>query len=110
MAGTGASASNHGPLSARIFMHQQQADIFPNGRRNDDSCVALRSLGMRPLARVPSLTVRRADDSRDIGPFARLVRECLRLVGASYADPVALINEVGASAGTATVKLSRINP
>ena len=58
----------------------------------------------------PSLTVRRADDSRDIGPFARLVRECLRLVGASYADPVALINEVGASAGTATVKLSRINP
>ena len=51
MAGTGASASNHGPLSARIFMHQQQADIFPNGRRNDDFlCVALRSLGMRPLA------------------------------------------------------------
>jgi hypothetical protein len=38
-------------------------------------------------------TARRA--GRDIGPFARLVRECLRLVGASYADPVALINEVG---------------
>jgi hypothetical protein len=42
-------------------------------------------------------TARRATAERDIGPFARLVRECLRLVGASYADPVGLINELGAS-------------
>lgn len=55
-------------------------------------------------------TARRADAGRSIGPFARLVRQCLRLVGASYADPVALINEVGASARTMTVRLSRINP
>jgi hypothetical protein len=42
----------------------------------------------------PPRTARRAGAERDIGPFARLVRECLRLLGASYADPVALINEV----------------
>jgi hypothetical protein len=42
-------------------------------------------------------TARRATAGRDIGPFARLVRECLRLAGARYADPVALINEMGAS-------------
>jgi hypothetical protein len=40
----------------------------------------------------PPRTARRAGPDRDIGPFPRLVRECLRLVGASYADPVALIN------------------
>jgi hypothetical protein len=42
----------------------------------------------------PPRTARRRGAERDIGPFARLVRECLRLLGASYADPVALINEV----------------
>jgi hypothetical protein len=45
----------------------------------------------------PPRTARRRGAERDIGPFARLVRECLRLVGAKYADPVALINELGAS-------------
>jgi hypothetical protein len=58
----------------------------------------------------PTRTARRADAGRGIGPFARLVQECLRLVGAGYADPVALINEVGESAGATTMKLSRINP
>jgi hypothetical protein len=48
----------------------------------------------------PPRTARRADAGRGIGPFARLVQECLRLVGASYADPVALINEVGARLDT----------
>ena len=58
----------------------------------------------------PPRTARHADASRGIGPFARLVRECLRLVGAGYADPVALINEVGKSAKITAVQQSRINP
>jgi hypothetical protein len=33
-------------------------------------------------------------DHRNPGPFARMVRECLRLVGASHADAVGLINEL----------------
>jgi hypothetical protein len=48
----------------------------------------------------PPRTARRADDSRRIGPFTRLVQECLDMVGADHADPVALINEVGKSAKT----------
>ena len=60
--------------------------------------------------KAPPRTARRASDERDIGPFARLVRECLRLVGAAHADPVALINEVCKPAKTKTGPLSRINP
>ena len=45
----------------------------------------------------PPRTARRADAGRGLGPFAQFVEECLRLVGAGYADPVALINAVGAS-------------
>jgi hypothetical protein len=58
----------------------------------------------------PPRTARRASAERELGPFARLVKECLRLVGASYADPVALINEVGKSAKPTTARLSRIKP
>jgi hypothetical protein len=43
----------------------------------------------------PSRTARRAEKSyRDLGPFARFVRECLRLAGAPYAEVVELINRV----------------
>jgi hypothetical protein len=59
----------------------------------------------------PPRTARRAGDSRDIGPFARLVRECLRLVGAGYADPIALINQMSAiSPDGADCDLSTNNP
>jgi hypothetical protein len=50
----------------------------------------------RATSKAPPRTARRASAERDIGPFARLVRECLRLVGAAHADPVALTNAVGA--------------
>jgi hypothetical protein len=45
----------------------------------------------------PSLTARHAElplSGRDIGPFARFARECLRLVGAGHVDVVELINEL----------------
>lgn len=64
----------------------------------------------KSTGKTPPRTARRVDAGRGLGPFARLVKECLRLVGASYADPVALINEVGASARATTATLSRINP
>jgi hypothetical protein len=43
---------------------------------------------------MPARTARHADDSRDIGPFARFARDCLRLAGATHADVVDLINEL----------------
>jgi hypothetical protein len=43
---------------------------------------------------LPPLTARHPDESRDLGPFARLVRDCLRLVGARDANVVELINEL----------------
>jgi hypothetical protein len=42
----------------------------------------------------PSRTARNCDDSRDVGPFARFARECLRRLGALDADVVELINEM----------------
>jgi len=42
----------------------------------------------------PPRVARHRDGSRDVGPFARFVRECLRLVGAPDADVVELINEL----------------
>jgi hypothetical protein len=43
----------------------------------------------------PPRTARHADAGRTLGPFARFVRDCLRLVGAKNASVVDLINEVG---------------
>jgi hypothetical protein len=42
----------------------------------------------------PTRTARHRDASRDVGPFARFVSECLRLVGAGDADVVELLNEM----------------
>jgi hypothetical protein len=54
----------------------------------------LRSACLDATGEVPAQTARHGDPSRDLGPFARLVRDCLRLVGAPDADPVGLINEL----------------
>ncbi len=42
----------------------------------------------------PSRTARHRDEGRDVGPFARFARECLRQVGAPDADVVELMNEL----------------
>ena len=42
----------------------------------------------------PSFAARHPDASRDLGPFGRFVRKCLSLVGATYADPVELLNQL----------------
>jgi hypothetical protein len=41
-----------------------------------------------------SRTARHSGPGRDVGPFARFVRECLRLVGAGHCDVVELLNEL----------------
>jgi hypothetical protein len=46
----------------------------------------LEAVGTKPTATV--------NPSRSDRPFANLVRECLRLAGASHADPVGLINDL----------------
>ncbi len=62
-----------------------------------------------------SRTARHRDASRNIGPFARFVRECLQLVGAKDADAVELINELhrrrrAMERRTTSEGLSDINP
>jgi len=42
----------------------------------------------------PNLAANRALNREIRGAFARMAAECLRLVGASYADPVGLLNEL----------------
>jgi hypothetical protein len=42
----------------------------------------------------PTVTARHRDESRDLGPFARFARECLRLFGATDADVVELMHEL----------------
>jgi hypothetical protein len=43
---------------------------------------------------MPAKTARHADESRAIGPFGRMLRECLRLLGAADTDAVELINDL----------------
>jgi hypothetical protein len=49
---------------------------------------------LRATGKPPPRTARHKDCLRIPGPYARFVGECLRLVGAGYADPVGLINEL----------------
>jgi hypothetical protein len=91
----------YAPMASKNFLKRQAERNFVERI----SIAWFKSTGKKPPR-----TARREDAGRDIGPFARFVRECLRLVGANYADPVALINEVAASTKTATVRPSRINP
>jgi hypothetical protein len=49
---------------------------------------------LEATGKVPPHTARHQDDSRKLGPFGRVVRECLGLVGLRDADVVELINEL----------------
>jgi hypothetical protein len=74
----------------------------PEPQRNFSKREAERTFGM--LLRVawvqatgtePARTAHHAVEyRREVGPFARAVRECLRLIGGVDADPVELINEL----------------
>jgi hypothetical protein len=75
----------------------------PEPRRNFEKrkaervfVMSLRIAWMKAVGSEPARTARHAQDFRrpDVGPFARLVGECLRLVGAIGVDPVELINEL----------------
>lgn len=73
----------------------------PKKQRNFDRRAAerdfvmwLRVTWVEAVGQTPSQTARHADASRRPGPFARMVQECLRLVGAPDADAVGLINEL----------------
>jgi hypothetical protein len=60
---------------------------------------------LEAMGEAPSRTARHRDASRDLGPFARLARECLRLVGAGDADVVELINELNRRRGKKQVRI-----
>jgi len=54
----------------------------------------LRIAWLEATGNTPPDTARHAEPGRKIGPFARMLQECLRLLGAQDADPVELINEL----------------
>ena len=92
------SHGKRSPSSVRPYFYAPTASKSFLRRKAERNFVERISIAWcETIGKKPPRTARRADAGRDIGPFARLVRECLRLVGATHADPVALINEVGAS-------------
>jgi hypothetical protein len=95
------SSGKRSPPSLRPILFAPRASRNFLRREAERYFVERLSIAWREVTgKAPPRTARSASAERDIGPFARLIRECLRLVGAGYADPVALINEVGASAET----------
>ena len=101
------SGGKRSSSSVRPYFYAPTASrSFPK-REAEGNFVERISVACKAMGKKPPRTARRS--GRDIGPFVRLVRKCLCLVGVNYADPVALINEVGARARTPIVMLSRIN-
>ena len=74
---------------------------FPKRQAERDFVMWVRLAWLEAVGEAPSATVNpgrgklRPNGSREpAGLFARMVRECLRLVGASHADTVGLLNEL----------------
>jgi hypothetical protein len=74
---------------------------FPKRQAERDFVTFVRLAWLEAVGEAPSATVNpgrgklRPNGSREPGgPFARMVCECLRLVGASHADTVGLLNEL----------------
>jgi hypothetical protein len=82
------------PVSRPFLYAPAPRRNFPR-RDAERNFVMLLSIAWREATgEAPSRTARHADKSRELGPFARFVCECLRLVGARYADAVELMNEL----------------
>jgi hypothetical protein len=67
---------------------------FPKRDAELDFVMWLQIAYLEAANEIPSRTARNPDKSRDLGPFARFARECLRLVGANYASVTELMNEL----------------
>jgi len=67
---------------------------FAKRKAERDFVMWLRIAWCEAVGEKPAQTARHAGAGRELGPFARMARECLRLVGASDADVVGLINEL----------------
>jgi hypothetical protein len=74
---------------------------FPKRQAERDFVMWVRLAWLEAVGEAPSATVNpgrgklRPNGSREPGgPFARMICECLRLVGASHADAVGLLNEL----------------
>jgi hypothetical protein len=67
---------------------------FPRRNAERHFVMMLSTAWVETVGALPARTARHGDASRGVGPFARLVRKCLDLVGAGDADAVELINEV----------------
>jgi hypothetical protein len=68
----------------------ERSKNFPRRDAERDFVMWLQVAWLEATDKRPSLA---ANPARP-GPFARIAAECLRLVGASHADPVGLINEL----------------
>jgi hypothetical protein len=82
------------PLWQPYLYAPERRRHFPKREAERDFVMWLSIAWCNATGAAPPRTARHPDATRDVGPFARFVRECLRLVGAGYADVVELINEV----------------
>jgi hypothetical protein len=67
---------------------------FPKRKAERDLVMWLQIAWLDAVGEKPAQTARHADSGRKLGPFARMAKECLHLVGALDADVVELINEL----------------
>jgi hypothetical protein len=67
---------------------------FPRRDAERNFVMWLRVAWVEATGNAPSHTARHKDPGRGLGPFGRIAKECLRLVGAPHADVVELINEL----------------
>jgi hypothetical protein len=75
-----------------LYAADKQAS-FPKRKAERDFVMWLQIAWCEAVGEKPAQTARHEDASRRLGPFARIARECLRLIG-SDADVVGLINEL----------------
>jgi hypothetical protein len=79
-----------------LFYAPDRKQHFPKRKAERDFVMHLRLAWLHATGNPPAPTARDASAGRAISPFARLVRECLRLMGAQITDSgaVELINEL----------------
>jgi hypothetical protein len=82
------------PVLKRLLFAPEPQKNFPKRVAERNFVMGLSIAWLEATGTAPPRTARHADDSRDIGPFARFARECLRLVGAKGVNVVNLINSI----------------
>jgi hypothetical protein len=104
-----------GRQSRPVFRPLLQAPVpqrnFPKREAERSFVMNLQLAYLGATGSKPPVTARHTDAIRtDVGPFARVARDCLRLVGATHADVVELINELHRDYVDLNARSGRVGP